>query len=122
MYHDVPTARLWSRLGAMYINEWYVPSVLLAWLFGHQGYVSGQTLCLRASTLRAIGGLRGAGEPSGRRLSDRRTGARAGTANRAVAVSWSRAEHHEPSYESLSRHEMRWMRTHARAAAVELSG
>ncbi len=42
----------------MYINEWYVPSVLLAWLFGHQGYVSGQTICLRRDTLQAIGGLR----------------------------------------------------------------
>jgi ceramide glucosyltransferase len=57
LYQDVPTARLWSRLGAMYVNEWYMPSVLVAWLFGHDGYVSGQSLCLRAQTLQAIGGL-----------------------------------------------------------------
>ena len=48
--------QIWSRLGAMYINDWYVPSVLLAWLFGHEGYVSGQTICLRRDTLQAIGG------------------------------------------------------------------
>src|ERR1035438_4400075 len=42
----------------MYINEWYMPAVLLAWLFGYQGYASGQTLCLRRDTLDAIGGLR----------------------------------------------------------------
>src|SRR5277367_4674737 len=57
IYHGVPTANVCSRLGAMYINEWYVPSVLLAWLFGHDGYASGQTLCLRRETLAAIGGL-----------------------------------------------------------------
>ncbi|HXN10138.1 MAG TPA: bacteriohopanetetrol glucosamine biosynthesis glycosyltransferase HpnI, partial [Steroidobacteraceae bacterium] len=57
LYRDVPTSRLWSRLGAMYINEWYMPSVLVAWLFGHDGYVSGQTLCIRAQTLQAIGGF-----------------------------------------------------------------
>ena len=38
IYRGVPTERIWSRLGAMYINEWYVPSVLLAWLFGYGGY------------------------------------------------------------------------------------
>ena len=57
IYRGVPTASIWSRLGAMYINEWYVPSVLVAWLFGYRGYVSGQTLCLRRDTLQAIGGL-----------------------------------------------------------------
>src|SRR5580700_4168836 len=59
IYRGVATSRIGARLGAMYINEWYMPSVLLAWLFGYQGYVSGQTLCLRRDTLQAIGGLRG---------------------------------------------------------------
>ena len=57
IYCGVPTQPIWSRLGAMYVNEWYMPSVVLAWLFGHQGYVSGQTMCLRRDTLAAIGGL-----------------------------------------------------------------
>ncbi|HZF15698.1 MAG TPA: glycosyltransferase, partial [Steroidobacteraceae bacterium] len=57
IYRGAPSKGIWSRLGAMYINEWYVPSVLLAWLFGYQGYVSGQTVCLRRDTLRALGGL-----------------------------------------------------------------
>ncbi|EQD43427.1 hopanoid biosynthesis associated glycosyl transferase protein HpnI, partial [mine drainage metagenome] len=43
LYRAVPTQTVYSRLGAMYINEWYMPSVLVAWLFGYQGYVSGQT-------------------------------------------------------------------------------
>jgi len=44
LYHSEPTKLVWSRLGAMYVNEWYMPSVLMAWLFGHQNYASGQAL------------------------------------------------------------------------------
>jgi ceramide glucosyltransferase len=110
LYHGEPTHLIWSRLGAMYINEWYMPSVLLAWLFGHQNYVSGQTLCLRRDTLRAIGGLLGIAN----HLADdyelgqlvRRLGLR------IVLSSYRlKAEHHEPTLESLVRHELRWMRT-----------
>lgn len=110
LYHDEPTHLIWSRLGAMYINEWYMPSVLLAWLFGHENYVSGQTLCLRRDTLQAIGGLLGIAN----HLADdyelgqlvRRLGLR------IVLSSYQlKAKHHEPTLESLIRHELRWMRT-----------
>ena len=110
LYHGEPTQLIWSRLGAMYINEWYMPSVLLAWLFGHENYVSGQTLCLRRDTLQAIGGLLGIVN----HLADdyelgqlvRRLGLR------IVLSSYRlKAEHHEPTLESLVRHELRWMRT-----------
>jgi ceramide glucosyltransferase len=110
LYEGEPTQLIWSRLGAMYINEWYMPSVLLAWLFGHEDYVSGQTLCLRRETLQAIGGLVGIVN----HLADdyelgqlvRRLGLR------IVLSSYRlKAEHHEPTLESLMRHELRWMRT-----------
>jgi ceramide glucosyltransferase len=110
LYHGEPTHLVWSRLGAMYINEWYMPSVLLARLFGHESYVSGQTLCLRRDTLQAIGGLLGIAN----HLADdyelgqlvRRLGLR------IVLSSYQlKAEHHEPTLESLVRHELRWMRT-----------
>jgi len=110
IYRDIPTSPLWSRLGAMYINEWYVPSVLFAWLFGHQNYVSGQTICLRRDTLQAIGGL----EPLANTLADdyqlgemvRKLGLRIELSPYVVT-----GEHHEPSYDSVTRHELRWMRT-----------
>jgi ceramide glucosyltransferase len=57
IYRRIPARDLWSRLGAMYINDWYMPSVLLAWLFGHRNYASGQTMGLRRDTLEAVGGL-----------------------------------------------------------------
>jgi ceramide glucosyltransferase len=110
IYRGVPTQRIWSRLGAMYINEWYVPSVLLAWLFGHKGYASGQTLCLRRDTLQAIGGLR----PIANHLAeDYQLGELIrGLGLRIVLSPYVvEGEHHEPSMDSLTRHELRWMRT-----------
>jgi ceramide glucosyltransferase len=106
----VPTRPVWSRLGAMYINEWYVPSVLLAWLFGHQGYVSGQTLCLRRDTLLALGGLRAIAHHL---AEDYRLGELVrGMGLRIVLSPYViNGEHHEPDLESLTRHELRWMRT-----------
>jgi ceramide glucosyltransferase len=110
IYRGMPTRRLWSRLGAMYINEWYVPSVLLAWLFGHQGYVSGQTICLRKDTLKTIGGL---GTLADHLADDYRLGELVrGLGLRIVLSPYSvKGVHHEPNLGSLTRHELRWMRT-----------
>ncbi len=110
VYRDVPTKSIWSHLGAMYINEWYMPSVLLAWLFGYQGYVSGQTMCLRRETLQAIGGLPAIANFL---ADDHRLGVMVSGLGLRIALSpyVVRAEHHEPSWDSLARHELRWMRT-----------
>jgi ceramide glucosyltransferase len=110
IYRGVPTPGIWSRLGAMYINEWYMPSVLLAWLFGHEGYASGQTLCLRRDTLHAIGGLR----PIANHLAeDYRLGELIrGLGLRIVLSPYVvQGEHHEPTMDSLTDHELRWMST-----------
>ncbi len=110
IYRDVPTQPIWSRLGAMYINEWYMPSVLLAWLFGYKGYVSGQTMCLRRETLQAIGSLQ---TIANHLADDHRLGELVcGLGLRIVLSRYMvRAEHHEPTWNSLARHELRWMRT-----------
>jgi ceramide glucosyltransferase len=108
--YDFPTRGLWSRLGAMYINEWYFPSVMVAWLFGHQDYASGQTLCLRRGTLDAIGGLPAFAD----HLADdyqlgqliRRLGLRI-----VLSPYEIQAQHHEPDLAALRRHELRWNRT-----------
>ena len=110
IYRGIPTPTLWSRLGAMYINEWFIPSVLLAWLFGHESYASGQTLCLRRSTLDAIGGLR----PIANHLADDyRLGEMIRTLGLKIVLSSYevQAQHHEPNLESLASHQLRWMRT-----------
>lgn len=110
IYRGIPTESIWSRLGAMYINEWYAPSVLMAWLFGHEGYVSGQTLCMRRETLRRIGGLQAVANdlPDDYRLGELVRG----LGLRIVLPSYEvMGEHHEPSAAALIRHELRWMRT-----------
>jgi len=84
--------------------------VLVAWLFGHDGYVSGQSLCLRASTLRAIGGLAAI---ANHLADDYRLGELVRAHGLRVVLSRyvPHACHEEPSYNSLWHHELRWMRT-----------
>jgi ceramide glucosyltransferase len=108
--HDSPTPGLWSRLGAMYNNEWYFPSVMLAWLFGHEGYASGQTLCLRRTTLEAIGGLHAFVDQL---ADDYQLGQLIrGQGLRIVLSPYEiEAGHHEPDLAALTHHELRWMGT-----------
>jgi ceramide glucosyltransferase len=110
LYTDVPTAGIWSRLGAMYINDWYMPSVLLAQLLGYQGYVSGQTLCLRRGTLVAAGGLEAIADHL---ADDNRLGELVRGLGLRIACSpyRVRAQHDEPDLRTLLRHESRWMGT-----------
>ena len=110
IYHGEPTARIWSRLGAMYVNEWYMPSVLMARLFGHQGYTSGQTICIRRETLQRIGGLRSIADHL---ADDYQIGELVRQLGLRIVLSpyVLRAEHHEPTLDLLVRHEVRWMRT-----------
>jgi ceramide glucosyltransferase len=110
LYRAVPTGGIWSRLGAMYVNEWYMPLVMLSWLFGYRGYVSGQTLCMRHSTLKAIGGL----EALANQLAeDHRLGQLVQGLDLKVELSpyLIDGEHHEPDLRSVAQHELRWMRT-----------
>jgi len=110
VYRSSPTPTIWSRLGAMYINEWFMPSVLLARLFGHQQYASGQTLCIRRATLQAIGGLQAL---ASHLADDFRLGQLVRESGLRIVLSDYEVEvkHHEPSAMALLRHELRWMRT-----------
>jgi len=110
LYHSVPAANWWSRVGAMYVNEWYMPSVLLGRMFGNREFASGQTLCLRRETLTAIGGLR----PIANHLADDyQLGASVRELGKQIVLSTyvTTAEQYDPSLEELIRHETRWMRT-----------
>jgi ceramide glucosyltransferase len=110
IFRGIATPRLWSRLGAMYINEWYMPSVLLARLFGHQSYVSGQTICLRRDTLQAMGGLQVIADHL---ADDYQLGEQVRGLGLRIVLShyMPTAEHDEASLDSLNRHELRWMST-----------
>jgi ceramide glucosyltransferase len=110
IYRCIPSGGIWSRLGSMYINDWYMPSVLLAWLFGHRGYASGQTMALRRDTLEAVGGLQAVANQlaDDYRLAEsvRRVGQRVVLSQYLLETVQS-----EPTATDLTDHELRWMRT-----------
>jgi len=110
LYCDVPTPKISSRLGAMYINEWYMPQVLLAKLFGFQGYASGQTMCVRRDTLQAIGGLHAIANDL---ADDYRLGELVRGLGLKIVLSHYvvKAQHDESNFGSLVHHELRWMHT-----------
>jgi ceramide glucosyltransferase len=110
IYRSVPAAGIWSRLGSMYINDWYMPSVLLAWLFGHRGYASGQTMALRRDTLEAMGGLR---TVVNHLADDHELGEQVRHLGQRIVLSPYLPEtvQQEPTERALLAHETRWMRT-----------
>ena len=56
-YRGVPRLGIWSLLGAMYINEWFMPSVRVAALLGFRSFAFGVTIGIRRDTLAKIGGF-----------------------------------------------------------------
>jgi ceramide glucosyltransferase len=103
-------ARLASQLGAQFINEWFMPSVLLAAAFGARNFVSGATIAMRAEVLAAIGGLPRLADllADDYRLGElvRRHGLRVHLSELIVETTSS-----EASLATLCRHELRWLRT-----------
>ncbi len=109
-YRGRPTEGLWSQLGALAIDEWFIPSVLVSQALGSNAYCSGTTMALRRDLLEAAGGfpalapLLADDYELGARV--RRLGLRCVVAQYEVA-----ATAHEPTLLTLIHHELRWMRT-----------
>lgn len=57
LYRARGVAGFWSRVGAMFINEWFAPSVCVAHAGGSRRFGFGATLALRRATLEHIGGF-----------------------------------------------------------------
>ncbi|MBS0380110.1 MAG: bacteriohopanetetrol glucosamine biosynthesis glycosyltransferase HpnI [Proteobacteria bacterium] len=110
LYTSVPAGGLWSRLGAMYINDWYMPSVMVAWLFGHRRYASGQTLGIRRDTLEALGGF---GSIVNHLADDYQLGENVRRLGGRIVLTpyVPFALQDEPDAAALMTHELRWMRT-----------
>lgn len=100
----------WSRLLAQFINEWFMPAVRIAQLFGSASFTSGVTIALRRQTLAHLGGF----DAIANVLADdywlgertRRLGLRTVVAEGIVDTLVA-----EPSFRALCRHEVRWLRT-----------
>lgn len=57
LYYGVPQDSFWSRLGCLFIDDWFAPSVRLSHSFGSTRFAFGSTIALRRESLRAIGGF-----------------------------------------------------------------
>lgn len=57
-YRGRPRAGLWSLLGCLFINEWFMPSVRVAAMAGSRSFAFGATIAIRRHVLDSIGGFR----------------------------------------------------------------
>jgi ceramide glucosyltransferase len=87
-----------------------MPSVLLAWLFGHRNYASGQTMGLRRDTLETAGGLQAV---VNQLADDFKLGELVRRLGLRIVLSHYIPEtvQEERSASALITHEVRWMRT-----------
>jgi ceramide glucosyltransferase len=109
-YRGVPRRGLWSLLGALFINDWFIPSVCVAALTGSRSFAFGVTIAMRRQVLESIGGFSSIAD----QLADdyrlgqltRRLGLRTVLSDVVVETCVD-----EPSLGQLVRHELRWLRT-----------
>lgn len=109
-YRGVPRPGLWSLLGTIFINEWFIPSVRVAALLGSRAFAFGATIALRRDTLEAVGGFRAIVDQlaDDYRLGEltRRHGQRTELSDVVVDTAVD-----ERSFRQLSQHGLRWLRT-----------
>ncbi len=110
LYRGRPLRGAWARLGAQFIDEWFVPAVRVAHAGGSQRFGFGATIALRHEVLLRIGGFAAVAD----RLADdywlgeltRRQGLL--TVLSDVEV---RTDIAETTPRALWSHELRWLRT-----------
>lgn len=108
--HTRGGAGFWSEVGALFVNEWFIPSVRVAALFGSRAFAFGATIALRRDTLAAMGGFPAIAD----QLAD---DYRMGELTRALGLSTVLSEVvvdtsvDEPTFRQLAQHESRWLRT-----------
>ena len=108
--HTRGWAGLCSRLGALFVNDWFMPSVRVAALFGSRDFAFGATIALRRAVLDAFGGFAAIAD----QLADdyrigeltRRQGLRTVLSHVVVDTGID-----ERSLRQLAQHETRWLRT-----------
>lgn len=110
LYVGRPTPGIWSTLGAMFINEWFIPSVLVAHTRNAVLSCFGSTMALRRQVLDGIGGFRALADHL---ADDYMLGRLVAARGHRIVLSRYVVEMvvAEPSLGSLWHHELRWART-----------
>ncbi|HTV97357.1 MAG TPA: bacteriohopanetetrol glucosamine biosynthesis glycosyltransferase HpnI [Steroidobacteraceae bacterium] len=109
-YRGNPRRGLWSLLGSMFINDWFIPSVRVAAMCGSRAFAFGVTIALRRQVLARIGGFASIAN----QLAD---DYRLGELTRALGLRTVLSDVvvetcvDERSLGELLRHELRWLRT-----------
>ncbi|MGD9537659.1 MAG: bacteriohopanetetrol glucosamine biosynthesis glycosyltransferase HpnI [Alphaproteobacteria bacterium] len=99
-----------STLGALYLNDWYMPSVLLATTLGKLEPCFGQTMAVRRDVLSRIGGIEAIKDHI---ADDYMLGELVKRAGHRLAIVPSLIDNVvcEADLRALFRHELRWART-----------
>ncbi len=110
LYYGVPQDGFWSRLGCLFIDDWFAPSVRLSHASGSTRFAFGSTIALRREALQTIGGFEALRDT----LADdfwlgeltRQAGLRTALSDLVVGTEVS-----ETRLAELWAHELRWLRT-----------
>ena len=110
LYAGVPSGGPYSALAAMFINEQFTPSVLVALTFEQLRYCFGSTMAVRRSALDAIGGLDALAPYL---ADDYMLGKFISEHGLTVALAQTLIHNvvDEPTFAGLWSHQMRWART-----------
>jgi ceramide glucosyltransferase len=109
-YRGVPGRGLWSLLGSLFINDWFIPSVRVAAMAGSRAFAFGVTIALRRDTLASIGGLAAI---ANQLADDYRLGELTRARGLRTVLSDVVVDTYvtERTFSDLVRHELRWLRT-----------
>jgi len=110
LYRGVATGGLASKLGALLINEWFAPSVLLSLRFQRLCFCFGATIAVRRDALAAIGGFAALAPYL---ADDHMLGKRLDEHGYRVVLSPYLVDNvvHEADLRALFLHQLRWART-----------
>jgi ceramide glucosyltransferase len=109
-YRGNPRKGLWSMLGSLFINDWFIPSVRVAAMSGSRAFAFGVTIAIRRQVLARIGGFAAIANQlaDDYRLGELTRGLGLRTVLSDVVVETCVDER---SFGELVRHELRWLRT-----------
>jgi ceramide glucosyltransferase len=117
LYKATAMGGLGSRLGAMFVNDWFLPSALVSAGFRSLRYCFGATMALRRGALEAMGGFESLVDYL---ADDYMLGHRVIAQGYRIVLADCVVENliEEPGFGALVRHELRWARTMRRVEPV----
>ncbi|MEP6883317.1 MAG: bacteriohopanetetrol glucosamine biosynthesis glycosyltransferase HpnI [Gammaproteobacteria bacterium] len=109
-YRGNPRHGIWSILGSLFINDWFMPSVRVAALIGSRSFAFGATIGIRREVLATLGGFDSVADQlaDDYRLGELTRGLGLRTVLSDVVVETCVVDR---SFGELVRHELRWLRT-----------